>query len=164
VFGSAYNIFLTHIMTPNKTRISKDNYFMKIAEVVKLRSTCIRRNVGAVLVKDSHILSTGYNGAPSEFIHCTPETCLRRTLKSGEKSELCRGVHAEINCVIQAAIHGTSIMGNTILYTTTFPCMSCLKLLINAGIKRIVYKEPYNMENKVKMDMVKEAKLVIDQL
>ena len=151
-------------MNSDTSRISKDDYFMKIAEVVKLRSTCIRRNVGAVLVKDSHILSTGYNGAPSGFKHCTSETCLRRDLKPGEKPELCRGVHAEINCVIQAAIHGTSIMGNTTLYTTTFPCMSCLKLLANAGIKRIVFREPYNMENKVKMDMVREAKLVIDQL
>lgn len=137
---------------------------MKIAEVVKLRSTCIRRNVGAVLVKDSHILSTGYNGAPSGFTHCTPNTCLRVKLNSGEMPELCRGVHAEINCVIQAAIHGTSITGDTSLYTTTFPCMSCLKLLINAGIKRIVYKEPYNMENKVKMEMVKEANLFIDRI
>jgi len=152
------------MMNSDTSRISKDDYFMKIAEVVKLRSTCIRRNVGAVLVKDSHILSTGYNGAPSGFKHCTSETCLRRDLKPGEKPELCRGVHAEINCVIQAAIHGTSIMGNTTLYTTTFPCMSCLKLLANAGIKRIVFREPYNMENKVKMDMVREAKLVIDQL
>ena len=137
---------------------------MKIAEVVKLRSTCIRRNVGAVLVKDSHILSTGYNGAPSGFKHCTLETCLRRNLNPGEKPELCRGVHAEINCVIQAAIHGTSIMGNTTLYTTTFPCMSCLKLLINAGIKRVVYKEPYNMENKVKMEMIKEASIIIEKI
>lgn len=151
-------------MNTESTRISKDHYFMKIAEVVKLRSTCIRRSVGAVLVKDSHILSTGYNGAPSGFKHCTPETCMRANLKTGEKPELCRGVHAEINCIIQAAIHGTSIMGNTTLFTTTFPCMSCLKLLINSGIKRIVYKEPYNMENKVKMEMVKEAKLVIDKI
>jgi dCMP deaminase len=151
-------------MTLEDSRISKDQYFMKIAEVVKLRSTCIRRSVGAVLVKDSHILSTGYNGAPSGFKHCTPETCMRMNLETGEKPELCKGVHAEINCVIQAAIHGTSIIGDITIYTTTFPCMSCLKLLINAGIKRIVYKEPYNMENRVKMEMVKEANLIIDQL
>jgi len=137
---------------------------MKIAEVVSLRSTCTRRKVGAVLIKDSHILSTGYNGAPSGFKHCTLETCMRRDLKTGEKPELCRGIHAEINCVIQAAIHGTSIKGNTTLYTTTFPCMSCLKLLINAGIKRIVYKEPYNMENKVKREMIKESRLKITPL
>jgi dCMP deaminase len=151
-------------MNPENSRISKDQYFMKIAEVVKLRSTCLRRSVGAVLVKDSHILSTGYNGAPSGFKHCTPETCMRVNLQTGEKPELCRGVHAEINCIIQAALHGTSIMGDTTLYTTTFPCMSCLKLLINAGIKRIVYKEPYNMKNNVKMEMIKEANLIINQI
>ncbi len=144
-----------------KDRISKDKYFMKIAEVVSLRSTCLKRKVGAVLVKDSHILSTGYNGAPSGFSHCTINTCIRQNLKSGEKPELCRGVHAEINCIIQAAIHGTSIMGETTLYSTHFPCMSCLKLLINAGIKRIVYKEEYNMENKIKEEMVKESNLLV---
>ena len=147
----------------NKVRISKDAYFMKIAEVVSLRSTCIKRKVGAVLVKDSHILSTGYNGVPSGFKHCTPETCVRKNLKSGEKPELCRGVHAEINCIIQAAIHGTSIKGNTILYSTTFPCMSCLKLIINAGIKKLLYKEGYNMENKVKESLFKESSLIIKQ-
>jgi dCMP deaminase len=145
-------------------RISKDDYFMKIAEVVSLRSTCIKRKVGAVLVKDSHILSTGYNGAPSGFSHCTTDTCIRQNLKSGEKPELCRGVHAEINCIIQAAIHGTSIMGETTLYSTHFPCMSCLKLLINAGIKRIVYREGYNMENKIKQQLVKESNLLIEKL
>jgi len=148
----------------NKFRISKDDYFMKIAEVVSDRSTCIKRKVGAVLIKDSHIISTGYNGAPSGFKHCTPETCVRQNLKSGEKPELCRGVHAEINCIIQAAIHGTSIQGNTTLYTTHFPCMSCLKLVINAGIKRVVYKEGYNMENKVKEDLLNESKLSVQQL
>lgn len=147
----------------NKGRISKDAYFMKIAEVVSLRSTCIKRKVGAVLVKDSHILSTGYNGVPSGFKHCTPETCVRKNLKSGEKPELCRGVHAEINCIIQAAIHGTSIRGNTILYSTTFPCMTCLKLIINAGIKKLFYKEGYNMENKVKESLFKESSLIIEQ-
>jgi len=148
----------------NKPRISKDDYFMKIAEVVSERSTCIKRKVGAVLIKDSHILSTGYNGSPSGFMHCTSLTCLRQNLKSGEKPELCRGVHAEINCIIQAAMHGTSIKGDTTLYTTHFPCMSCLKLVINAGIKRIVYKEGYNMENKVKEDLLNESKLSVHQL
>ena len=146
------------------TRISKDDYFMKIAEVVSLRSTCIKRKVGAVLIKDSHILSTGYNGAPAGFNHCTAETCFRRDLEPGNQPELCRGVHAEINCIIQAAIHGTSIKGETTLYSTTFPCMSCLKLIINAGIKKLVYKEDYNMENKVKEEMVKESKLEIKKL
>ena len=145
------------------TRISKDAYFMKIAEVVSERSTCVKRRVGAVLIKDFHIISTGYNGAPAGFTHCTPESCVRKNLKSGEKPELCRGVHAEINCIIQAAIHGTSIKGNTTLYSTTFPCMSCLKLIINAGIKKLVYKEGYNMENEVKRDLLKESNLIIQQ-
>ncbi len=148
----------------NAFRISQDDYFMKIAEVVSERSTCIKRKVGAVLIKDSHILSTGYNGSPSGFNHCTPITCMRQNLKSGEKPELCRGVHAEINCIIQAAIHGTSILGNTTLYTTHFPCMSCLKLIINAGINRLVYKEGYNMENKIKKELLNESKLNVHQL
>ena len=144
-------------------RISKDEYFMKIAELVSQRSTCTRRKVGAVLVKDAHIISTGYNGTPSGFAHCTSETCVRQNLKSGEKPELCRGVHAELNCIIQAAIHGTSIKGETTMYSTTFPCMSCLKVLINAGIKKIVYKEGYNMENIVKANLIKESSLIIQQ-
>jgi len=148
----------------NDFRISKDDYFMKIAEVVSERSTCIKRKVGAVLIKDSHILSTGYNGSPSGFNHCTHQTCMRQNLKSGEKPEFCRGVHAEINCIIQAAIHGTSIQGNTTLYSTHFPCMSCLKLIINAGIKRLVYREGYNMENKIKEKLLNESKLNVEQL
>lgn len=140
-------------------RISKHEYFMRMAEVASLRSTCIKRKVGAVLVKDNHILSTGYNGSPSGFTHCTPETCFRKSLAPGEKPELCRGVHAEINCIIQAAIHGTAIEGNTSLYTTTFPCMSCLKLIINARIKRLIYKEEYNMGNKIKIDLIENSDL-----
>ena len=142
-------------------RISKDAYFMKIAEVVSQRSTCIKRKVGAVLIKDSHIISTGYNGTPAGFKHCTPESCVRKNLKPGENPELCRGIHAEVNCIIQAAIHGTSIKGETTLYTTTFPCMSCLKLIINAGINTLVYKEGYNMENKVKEELLRESDLII---
>ncbi len=147
----------------NTTRISKDDYFMKIAEVVSQRSTCVKRKVGAILVKNSHIISTGYNGIPSGLKHCTPETCVRKNLKSGERPELCKGVHAEINCIIQAAIHGTSIEGNTTLYSTTFPCMNCLKLLINAKINKLVYKEGYNMENKVKEELLKESKLIVQK-
>ena len=142
-------------------RLSKNAYFMKIANVVSQRSTCVKRKVGAVLIKDSHIISTGYNGAPTGFKHCTSESCVRKNLKPGEKPELCRGIHAEVNCIIQAAIHGTSIKGETTLYTTTFPCMSCLKLIINAGIKKVVYKEGYNMENKVKEELLRESNLII---
>ena len=142
-------------------RLSKNAYFMKIANVVSQRSTCVKRKVGAVLIKDSHIISTGYNGAPAGFKHCTSESCVRKNLKPGENPELCRGIHAEVNCIIQAAIHGTSIKGETTLYTTTFPCMSCLKLIINAGIKKVVYKEGYNMENKVKEELLRESNLTI---
>ncbi|MFX0059158.1 MAG: cytidine/deoxycytidylate deaminase family protein [Candidatus Hodarchaeota archaeon] len=147
----------------NSKRISKNEYFMEIASVVSKRSTCIKRSVGAVLVKDSHILATGYNGAPSGLKHCTLETCVRKNLKSGENPEFCRGVHAEINCIIQAAIHGTSIKGDTTLYSTHFPCMSCLKMIINAGIKELVYKEGYDMENKVKEQLINDSNLIINQ-
>lgn len=146
-----------------KQRASKKEYFMKIAEVVSQRSTCIKRKMGAILVKDSHIISTGYNGTPPGFKHYTPDLCVRKNLKSGESPELCRGVHAEINCIIQAAIHGTSIKGDTTLYSTTFPCVSCLKLIINAGIKKLVYLEGYSMENKVKEDLLKESNLIVQQ-
>jgi len=148
-------------MNGKLNRISKDQYFMKIAEVVSQRSTCVKRKVGAALIKDSHIISTGYNGAPSGFKHCTLESCVRKNLKPGENPELCRSIHAEVNCIIQAAIHGTSIKGETTLYATTFPCMSCLKLIINAGIKKVVYKEGYNMENKVKEELLRESNLII---
>ncbi len=152
-------------MSSKKTnRISKDEYFMKIADVISERSTCIKRKVGAVLVMEDHIISTGYNGAPAGFKHCTTESCVRKDLKPGDKPELCRGVHAEINCVIQAAVHGTSIQGNTTLYSTTFPCMSCLKLLINAGVKRIVYKEGYDMENQVKNELLAESNILVEKL
>ena len=147
-----------------ENRLSQNEHFMKIAEVVSQRSTCIKRKVGAILIKDSHIISTGYNGAPPGFKHCSEESCVRKNLKSGEKPELCRGVHAEINCIIQAAIHGTSIKGSTTLYSTTFPCMSCLKLIINAGINKLVYKEGYNMENEVKEDLLKESQLIVQEL
>ncbi len=147
----------------NQNRISKDQYFMELAEIVSKRSTCVKRKVGAVLVKVNHILSTGYNGAPSGLTHCTKETCVRQNLKEGEHPELCRGVHSEVNCIIQAALHGTSIDGDTTLYCTTFPCMSCLKLLINAKVKRIVYKEGYYMENKVKQDLADESKIKIEK-
>ena len=147
----------------NHERISKDEHLMKIAEIVSQRSTCIKRSVGAVLVKENHIISTGYNGAPARLNHCTTETCVRKNIKSGDKPELCRGVHAEINCIIQAAIHGTSIKGDTTLYCTTFPCMSCLKLIINAGIQKLVYKEGYNMENQVKEALLNESKLIVQK-
>ena len=121
-----------------------DHYFMEIAKVVASRSTCLRRHVGALLVLDKRILSTGYNGTPSGLKHCREVGCLREQLKvpSGERHELCRGLHAEQNAIIQAAIHGVAIKGAT-LYCTHYPCAVCAKMLVNAGIKNIVLAENY---------------------
>ncbi|HEY6837285.1 MAG TPA: cytidine/deoxycytidylate deaminase family protein [Geobacteraceae bacterium] len=125
-------------------RPSWDEYFMEITHLVAKRSTCLRRQVGAVIVKDKNILATGYNGAPSGVTHCIQVGCLREKLKvpSGERHELCRGLHAEQNAIIQAAKHGTNIDGAT-LYCTTMPCVICSKMIINAGVRRIVYEEGY---------------------
>ena len=126
------------------TRPDWDEYFMAIAELVSTRSTCLRRRVGAVLVLERRILATGYNGAPSGLAHCTLETCLRekRQIPSGSQQELCRGLHAEQNVIIQAALHSVSSKGS-ILYCTHKPCSLCAKMIINAGISRIVYQNPY---------------------
>jgi len=125
-------------------RPSWDKYFIDITRLVATRSTCLRRGVGALLVKDRNILATGYNGAPSGISHCSKTGCLREQLNvpSGERHELCRGLHAEQNAIIQAARHGINIDGAT-LYCTTMPCVICTKMLINAGIKRVVYYEGY---------------------
>ncbi|HOP09398.1 MAG TPA: dCMP deaminase family protein [Candidatus Methanofastidiosa archaeon] len=138
-------------------------YFSKIAALVSSRSTCIKQHVGAIIVKDKHIISTGYNGAPKGVSHCTEKTCLRTDLGSLEKSYLCRGVHAEQNAIIQAALHGTSTEGAT-LYTTHFPCMACTKILINSGIREIVYQKDYDMENNTKMGLLNEAGIKIRKL
>jgi dCMP deaminase len=125
-------------------RPSWDQYFMDITHLVATRSTCLRRQVGAILVKDRNILATGYNGVPSGISHCDAAGCLRERLRvpSGERHELCRGLHAEQNAIIQAARHGTNIDGAT-LYCTTMPCIICTKMIINAGIRSIVYRDGY---------------------
>lgn len=127
-----------------KQRPSWDEYFMRIAAQVAERSTCLRRQVGAILVKDKRILATGYNGAPSGLRHCSEVGCLRqeRNVDSGEKQELCRGLHAEQNAIIQAALHGIQIAGST-MYSTHQPCVLCAKMVINGGIKEFVYAEGY---------------------
>ena len=131
-------------MEEHDTRPNWDSYFMGITTLVAKRSTCIRRAVGALIVKDKRILSTGYNGAPSGIAHCIEVGCLRDELNvpSGEKHELCRGIHAEQNAIVQAAYHGVSIKGAT-LYCTNLPCSICAKMIINAGIKNIFYQEGY---------------------
>ncbi|UCE09102.1 MAG: dCMP deaminase family protein [Candidatus Thorarchaeota archaeon] len=126
-------------------RKSKDVYFAEIADLVSSRSTCLRNQVGAVLVKESQILSTGYNGAPKGLPHCDEVGCMREEmgLKSGERHELCRGLHAEQNAIIQAAFHGVSVKGAK-AYVTTMPCSICAKMMINAGIDEIIYAEHYD--------------------
>lgn len=121
-----------------------DEYFMEVAEVVSKRSTCLRRNIGAIIVKDKRILATGYNGAPSNLPHCSEVGCLREQLgiPSGERHEICRALHAEENAIIQAAKYGTSVDGGTI-YSTTEPCSMCAKMIINAGLVKVVYRDPY---------------------
>jgi dCMP deaminase len=125
-------------------RPSWDQYFMDITRLVATRSTCLRRQVGAILVKGRNILATGYNGVPSGISHCDSAGCLRARLEipSGERHELCRGLHAEQNAIIQAARHGVNIDGST-LYCTTMPCIICTKMLINAGITSVMYAEGY---------------------
>lgn len=125
-------------------RPSWDDYFLEITRVVARRSTCLRRQVGAVLVKDKRILATGYNGAPTGMAHCQDIGCLRAELAvpPGERHELCRALHAEQNAIVQAAFYGIPVSGAT-LYCTAEPCAICAKMIINAGIRRVVYLEPY---------------------
>lgn len=144
-----------------KERPDIDSYFMDIAKVVAKRSTCLRQNVGAVIVKDKRILSTGYNGAPTGLQHCLDIGCLREELNiaSGERHELCRAVHAEQNAIIQAAVHGVSIAGGT-LYTTHQPCIMCAKMIINAKIRRVVYGKRYPDERG--LEFLKDANVEVD--
>ena len=141
-------------------RPSWTNYFMSIAKMVAQRSTCLRRQVGAVIVKDKRILATGYNGAPMGLRHCEETGCLRQeaSIPSGTRHELCRGLHAEQNAIIQAAYHGISIAGAT-LYCTNRPCVICSKMLINAGIKKIIYEEGY--DDPLAAQMLEEAGIEI---
>ncbi len=144
-------------------RPSWDEYFMEIAEVVKTRSTCLRRQVGAIIVKDRQILSTGYNGAPTGLKHCDETGCLRQQLAvpSGERHELCRGLHAEQNAIIQASLHGVKIEGATI-YVTVQPCVVCAKMIINSGIKRLVYKGGY--PDELSSQMLEESGITVERI
>jgi len=139
-------------------RLSWDDYFMEITRLVAMRSTCLRRHVGAVIVRDRRILATGYNGAPKGLAHCSEIGCLREKMgvPSGRMQELCRGLHAEQNAIIQAALSGVSIE-NSQIYTVTQPCVVCAKMIINAGIKRIVFDEAY--PDPLSEELIKEAKI-----
>jgi dCMP deaminase len=121
-----------------------NQYFMEMATVVAKRSTCLRRQVGAVLVKDRRILASGYNGAPTGMAHCAETGCLRQkqNVPSGQQHEICRGLHAEQNAIIQAALHGISTY-NSVMYVTHQPCVICAKMMINAGIKSVIMNDAY---------------------
>ena len=139
-----------------KARPNWDEYFLNIAKLISKRSTCLRRTVGAVLVKDKRILATGYNGAPSGVKHCEKTGCLRDKLNipRGERHELCRGLHGEQNALLQAALHGVSAQGSK-MYATTQPCIICAKMIINAGIKEIIISGSY--PDKMAKEFLKEA-------
>ena len=143
------------------TRPDSDEYFLKIASVVAERSTCRRHHVGAVAVRDKHILATGYNGAPSGLKDCLELGCLRDELSipSGTRHEICRGIHAEQNVIIQASLHGVSLGGSTI-YATHTPCNLCAKMLVNAKIKRFVSYGKYDDNSFI--ELFKEAGVQID--
>ncbi|MDO4396164.1 MAG: cytidine/deoxycytidylate deaminase family protein [Clostridia bacterium] len=150
-------------MEANK-RPNWDEYFMEVAKLTATRSTCLRRKVGAVIVKDRHIIATGYNGAPRGLAHCDDRGgCLRQELgvPSGQRHELCRALHAEQNAIIQAATLGQSIEGGTI-YITHQPCAICSKMIINSGIERIVVNEGY--PDDLALEFLDEAGLKVIML
>ncbi len=135
-----------------------DDYFLEITHLITSRATCLRRKVGALLVKDKRILSTGYNGPPRDLPHCEETGCLRDKLKipSGERQEICRGLHAEQNAIIQAALYGIPAKGS-VLYCTHQPCLTCAKMIINVGITKIVFQGTY--PDPLALDMLKAAKV-----
>ena len=142
-------------------RPTLDQYFLKMTNLIASRSTCLRRKIGALLVRDKRILSTGYNGAARTMPHCLDIGCLRDELgiKSGTELENCRAVHAEMNTIIQCAIHGVSTEGST-LYVNAYPCKICSRLIINAGIKRVVTIGEYS--DKEGLRMLEDAKIQVD--
>ncbi len=141
-------------------RPSWDDYFIKLTQDVSERATCVKRQVGALIVKDKRILATGYNGVPKGFKHCDEVGCVRKEmgLPSGQRHELCRGLHAEQNAIVQAAVHGVKIEGATI-YCNYQPCVICVKMLINANIKKIVYAGGY--PDELAQKMLKESKIQV---
>jgi len=139
-------------------RPSWDEYFFRIVNEVSTRSTCLRRQVGALIVREKRIQATGYNGAPSGIDHCSKTGCLReeKDVPSGERHELCRGLHAEQNAIIQASRHGINI-SNAMIYCTHHPCVLCAKMLINAGIEAIYFQQGY--PDKLSKDLLDKARV-----
>jgi dCMP deaminase len=150
-------------MPKTENRPSWETYFMNITNLVAQRSTCLRRAVGAVLVKDKRILSTGYNGAPANLKHCLEVGCMREQMgiESGKMHELCRGIHAEQNAIIQAAYHGVSVKG-AVVYCTNQPCSICARMIINAGIEKIYYQSGY--ADPLAKELLAEAKIDLIQI
>ena len=150
-------------MSKKQSRPSWGTYFMNITNLVTERSTCIRRAVGAVLVKEKRILSTGYNGAPTGLKHCLEVGCLREQLgiESGKMHELCRGIHAEQNAIIQAAYHGVSVNG-AVIFCTNQPCSICARMIINAGIQKIYYQSGY--ADSLATELLAEARIELKQI
>jgi len=157
-----------------RKRPTVDEYFSAMAELVSTRSTCIRRQIGAVIVQNNHVISTGYNGAPKDMPHCIEIGCLRDELgiPSGKQHEICRGVHSEQNAIIQCAIHGESTKNGTI-YVTGFPCKICAKMIINSMIKRVVLSGHYSDTEGIDLlkqagvevvNMEKSAKIILDEV
>ena len=148
-------------MTDIPKRPEKDEYFLKIASVVAERSTCRRHHMGAIAVRDKHILATGYNGAPAGARDCLELGCLRDELgiESGTRQEICRAIHAEQNVIIQAGLHGVSLERSTV-YCTHTPCVLCAKMLVNARVKRFVSFGKYNDDRFI--ELFKEAGVEVD--
>jgi len=151
------------MQAPPRVRPDWDTYFMEMAKLASRRSSCLRRAVGAVLVRDKRLLATGYNGVPSGVTHCEETGCLREKLQvpSGERHELCRGLHAEQNAIIQAALHGVSTKG-AVLYCTTLPCIICAKMLINSGVRKVYYLDGYS--DSLTGEMLAEVGLTLVRL
>ena len=142
-----------------RERLNWDDYFVQLTQLVSQRSTCLKRKVGAVIVKDNQILATGYNGSPSGTKHCTDiGECIRSSHTQGCGLNYCRSAHAEMNAIVSCAKRGISCDG-AILYVNTFPCSECAKLIINAGIKEIVYVEDYNAP--LSKELLSETNIVI---
>jgi dCMP deaminase len=159
--GKYAHLFRRLLARGKGARPSWDEYFLDVTTEVAQRSTCLRRQVGAILVRDKRILTTGYNGAPRGLVHCLERGCLREDMSvpAGERHELCRGLHAEMNVIVQAAIHGVRVEGAT-LYCSATPCSLCVKMLINAGIVRIVALEDY--PDELAKELLEEADIPVE--
>lgn len=148
---------------PKDERPSWDTYFLQMARLAASRSTCLRRQIGAILVRDRRVIATGYNGAPSGLKHCRETGCLRQqqNIPSGQRYEMCRGIHAEQNAIINAAYYGVPTQGS-VLYCTNQPCLICARMIINAGIKKVVYQGDF--PDKMAVKFLKEAGVELVQI